>query len=102
MLRAIARRGRAAAIVRVRVRFDQAACTASPYKGVTSTYLRSVCGRSGSDVFVVGTDGLILHYDGSAWRSMSNGTSSYLLGVWCIPGSDVYAAGNEGTILVYR
>ncbi|MCP4346651.1 MAG: choice-of-anchor D domain-containing protein [Desulfobacterales bacterium] len=64
-------------------------------------YLNSVWGSSGSDVFAVGGDGTILHYDGISWTDMSSGTSSHLNKVWGNSGSDVFAVGDNGTILHY-
>ncbi len=59
-------------------------------------------GTSGSDVFVVGRKGgIILHYSGSAWASMTSGTTEWLYGVWGSSGSDVSAVGENGTILHY-
>jgi uncharacterized repeat protein (TIGR01451 family) len=60
-----------------------------------------VWGTSGSDVFAVGSDGTILHYDGTTWSPMSSGTTKGLRGVWGSSGSDVFAVGSDGTILHY-
>jgi hypothetical protein len=65
----------------------------------TTEYLYDVWGNSGSDVFAVGENGTILHYDGSNWSSMSSGTTEHLYGVWCNSSSDVFVAGAKGTIL---
>jgi hypothetical protein len=46
-----------------------------------------VWGSSGSDVFAVGSNGTILHYDGSSWSSMTSGTSAWLFGVGGSSGS---------------
>lgn len=48
-----------------------------------------------SNVFVVGEEGTILHYDGSAWSGMDSGTSANLGSVWGCSGTDVYAVGIE-------
>ena len=58
-------------------------------------------GSSASDVFAVGQNGTILHYDGSSWSSMSSGTSNELLGVWGSSASDAFAVGSWSTILDY-
>jgi hypothetical protein len=65
----------------------------------TSNDLDGVWGSSGSDVFAVGYDGTILHYDGSDWSSMTSGTSNWLEVVWGSSGSNVFAVGEGGTIL---
>jgi hypothetical protein len=67
----------------------------------TSNALRAIWGSSGNDVFAVGGNGTILHYDGNQWSQMSSGTSESLSGVWGISGSDVFAIGEGGTILRY-
>jgi len=43
--------------------------------------LLGVWGSSSSNVFAVGDGGTILHYNGSAWGSMTSGTTSHLYGV---------------------
>jgi hypothetical protein len=68
--------------------------------GVRENY-RGVWGSSPTDVFTVGSDGRILHYDGSNWRRMPNGISADLQTVWGTSGIDVFAAGEAGTILHY-
>jgi len=40
--------------------------------------LADVWGISGNDVFAVGGEGRILHYNGAAWNSMTSGTSAWL------------------------
>jgi hypothetical protein len=64
-------------------------------------YLAAVWGTSGSEVFAVGRNGTILHYDGAEWGAMSSGTPRDLLGVWGSTGSDVFAVGAVGTIRHY-
>jgi hypothetical protein len=60
---------------------------------------------SDSDIFAVGQNGTILHYNGSAWIQMDSGTASTLNAVWGSSSSDVYAvgfdSGGSGTILHY-
>jgi Big-like domain-containing protein len=53
------------------------------------------------DVFAVGMNGTIVHYDGTTWSSQTSGTSADLFGVWGASGSDVYAVGRHGTVLHY-
>lgn len=64
----------------------------------------SVWGSSGSNVFAVGTDGRILHYNGIIWSPMSSDKTykTYeLVTVWGNSGSDIFVAGFGGTILHY-
>jgi hypothetical protein len=64
--------------------------------------LDGVWGSSSSDVFAVGYSGTILHYNGSAWSTMTSRTSYPLDGVWGSSSSDVFAVGEAGTILHYN
>jgi hypothetical protein len=63
--------------------------------------LTSVWGSSASDVFAVGELGTILHYNGSAWSTMTSSTTNYLYDVWGNSTSDVFAVGWYGAILHY-
>jgi hypothetical protein len=60
----------------------------------TSSDLQAVWGTSSSDVFAVGLDGAIVHYNGTAWSVMPSNTSTYFYGVWGVGAKDVYAVGN--------
>lgn len=60
-----------------------------------------IWGTSSADVFVVGTDGTILHNDGAGWVAMTSGTTYSLNGVWGSSSDDVFAIGDHGTILHY-
>jgi hypothetical protein len=40
----------------------------------TGAHLMSVWGTSSNDVYAVGSNGTILHYDGTAWSQMASGT----------------------------
>jgi hypothetical protein len=67
----------------------------------TTEGLRDVWGSSGSDVFAVGTNGTILHYDGSAWAVMTTPEaleSCSITGVWGSSSDHVFATfgGNTG------
>jgi photosystem II stability/assembly factor-like uncharacterized protein len=64
--------------------------------------LNGVWGTSPTDVFAVGDDGIILHFDGKSWTKMDSGSTSHLYGVWGISSNSVYAVGNYGTILFYN
>jgi len=65
-------------------------------------HLRGVWGTSASDVFAVGANGTILHYDGNDWSSMASGTTNNLNGVWGSSANYVFAVGANGTILHYN
>jgi hypothetical protein len=59
-----------------------------------------VWGASAFDAFAVG-DGVITHYDGSAWSAATLGATSALRDVWGTSGTNVYAVGDDGVILHY-
>src|SRR5215831_18736214 len=61
--------------------------------------LSAIWGSEASDVWAVGDSGTILHWDGSAWSSVSSGTTNALRAVWGSGASDVWAVGDFGTIL---
>ncbi len=67
----------------------------------TPTTLDAVWGSSSTDVFAVGSGGVISHYDGTAWSTMASGTPEDLRAVWGSSGSDVFAVGLNGVILHY-
>ena len=69
--------------------------------GANSKPLRGVWGSCPSDVFAVGMDGRILHFDGSSYSTMESGTWRYLMDIWGSSSSDVFAVGDGGTILHY-
>jgi hypothetical protein len=60
-----------------------------------------VWGSSGTDVFVAGNFGTILHWNGTSWSEMSTGTLEHLKGVWGTSSTDVFAVGENGTIIHY-
>jgi hypothetical protein len=54
---------------------------------------------AGGDLFVVGVDGQIFHYDGSAWAKVDSGVDMALNDVWGTGLDDIWAVGSGGTIL---
>jgi photosystem II stability/assembly factor-like uncharacterized protein len=63
-----------------------------------------VWGSSPTDVFAVGWNGTILHYDGRTWAPVDNGTTTNYLyhnAVWGSSPTDVFAVGLFGIILHY-
>ncbi len=65
----------------------------------TTQHLTAIWGSSASDVFAVGTQGTIQHFDGLTWSSMASGTTADLWAIWGSSANDVFAIGNGGTIL---
>jgi len=67
----------------------------------TPEWFYKVWGTSSSDVFAVGTEGVIVHYDGVAWSNMDSGVNYNLLDLWGYSPHDVFAVGEKGTIIHY-
>jgi hypothetical protein len=59
----------------------------------TTNAIRDIWGTSPSDVFAVGDNGTILHYDGSVWSAMASGTTASLGRVWGASSREVYTSG---------
>ncbi|MBF0451375.1 MAG: DUF1566 domain-containing protein [Candidatus Magnetomorum sp.] len=68
----------------------------------TNNWLNTVWGTSSSNVFTVGNDSLILHYDGSGWSSMTSTTQNNLHSVFGLSETDIVAAGADGTLLQFN
>ncbi len=60
----------------------------------SASALRGIWGRREDDVFSVGENGLILHFDGTGWATMTAGANSRLNDVWGAP-PNVYAAATD-------
>jgi WD40 repeat protein len=58
-------------------------------------------GNSDNDIFMVGENGIILHYDGKSLTAMESGTEKRLNAVWGSSHNDTFAVGLTGTILHY-
>ena len=58
-----------------------------------ASYLRNVWGSSRDNIFAVGYNGTILHYNGINWQKQESNSDAQLLSVWGIDGNDVYVVG---------
>jgi hypothetical protein len=58
--------------------------------------LNWVYGFSDADIFVVGNEGTVLHYDGDTWELQPTPTSEALWGVWGAAPDDMWAVGGAG------
>lgn len=67
----------------------------------TTVRLRDVWGVDNENVFAVGDEGTILHYDGVSWTQMNSGTTENLWGIWGYGMQNIYAAGENGTLLFF-
>jgi photosystem II stability/assembly factor-like uncharacterized protein len=63
------------------------------------TNFNAVSGSSADNVFVVGDEGTILHWDGTALLPEESGTTANLRGVVVASDSLTYTVGEQGTIL---
>ncbi|MDV3514239.1 hypothetical protein [Stenotrophomonas sp. C1657] len=71
-----------------------------PWAFIGSPALESLDGLSSSDIYAVGQNGALLHYDGTHWSILASPTSRPLSRVLCGRGDEVYACGNDGQLLV--
>jgi len=64
-----------------------------------SIRLLSIWGSSPNDVFVVGSEGTILWWNGYGWRRLPSPVSANLAVVWGLDRDHVFVGGEDGTIL---
>jgi len=78
------------------MRYDGTSWQAQDCGSVQSFY--DVWCNTSSDVYAVGANGMIFHYDGASWDQMSGPTTKTLTGVWgCL--TNIFAVGLDGTVL---
>ena len=66
---------------------------------VVSYQLTSMWGESSDDIYVVGRDEMVLHFDGGAWTILHSGGEAALNDVWSSPSGDIFTAGAGGAQL---
>ncbi len=71
----------------------------APTKGAR---INGIWGSGPSDVFLVGDGGMVLRFDGQAWKAMSSGVSVTLYDVWGLGPTEVHAVGSAGTALRFN
>jgi hypothetical protein len=64
-------------------------------------YPGDIWGTSPTDVYAVGADATMVHYDGTSWtkQELPIPATTDLTGIWGRSPSDIYAVGENGTIL---
>jgi len=62
--------------------------------------LRTVWGTGPTDVLAAGEDGVLLHFNGATWTTLSSPTDRLMVQLFGAPGSpDVYGVGVAATII---
>lgn len=54
-----------------------------------------------TNMWLVGTDGIVLHFDGSMWMTVEVGTSEDLNSIYFVDATTGFIAGENGTFLMY-
>jgi hypothetical protein len=67
----------------------------------TATFLYDVIATSPTDLWAVGSGGLILHGDGSSWTQVTSPTTNTLRSIAKVPGGGLLAVGTAGTMIAY-
>lgn len=58
--------------------------------------INKIWGTSSNDIYVVGNNGNIAHWDGSNWKKIESGTDVDLVDIWGSPdGNTIWVCGNE-------
>jgi hypothetical protein len=63
---------------------------------------QAIHGFSEKDIYAVGWDGEIWHYDGASWKELPSITNQVLVDVCCAGDGIVYACGREGLLIKGR
>ncbi len=67
---------------------------------ITTPQIRALWGSSSNDVWAVGDQGIVLHFNGTSWRRfIVSGVASRLLAIWGTSASNVWAVGEGGTMM---
>ena len=77
----------------VAIAFDGGAW--KPMSGdVSGRSLNRVWGSGPNDVFVVGEQGVLMHYDGSTWSEVESGVQANLNDIWGYSAENIYVVGD--------
>lgn len=64
--------------------------------------LFKVWGTASNNVYAVGSKGIILHYDGTAWRQQLSGTARDLISLWGTGPNEILIAGGRANGILVR
>ena len=67
----------------------------------TEEYLLSIWGTSAEDIYTVGDNAAMLHYDGKKWSPIEPIKDEYFTKVKGLGPNQVYVAGENGTVIKY-
>jgi hypothetical protein len=81
--------------------FDGTTWTKTEFNTGSTRRMRSIWGSAANDVFAVGDNGAIYHFNGTGWSTMTSGTTQTLFDVWGPAANDVYAVGEGATVIHY-
>jgi hypothetical protein len=68
------------------------------FSGADAVQLTGVAGTDSTDVWVVGDQGKIFHWNGVQWSRSSLATTQNLTDVWVVSPTEAYAVGWNGTV----
>jgi hypothetical protein len=71
--------------------WEQFDITSSIFNG----YIFKIWGTSSNNVYIVGTNGAIAHFDGVGWSAMQSGTTLALTDVFGVSSTELYVSGDQ-------
>jgi len=70
-------------------------------KSPEGLYSYDILSFSEQDIYVVGYQGVIIHFDGISWKKMDTPNRMPLWGIWGTDTNNIFAVGGNGVILYY-
>lgn len=71
------------------------------YETTATGCMNALWGTSATNIWGVGANGLIVHFDGTTASSVASPTTAQLLGIWGSSTNDIHVVGSNGAILHY-